>query len=118
MAWKPSTPQRIALFDRAMSAVEGALRREQFGCPGYFAGGKVFAILQSDQVILRLSDEDAEALRKAGGRSWTPMPGRPSRAYVIVPEAVLSAPERLRPWIRKSAAFARTLGAKPAKKSR
>lgn len=101
-----------------MSAVAGAVRREQFGCPGYFAAGKVFAILQSDQVILRLQDEDAEGLREAGGQSWAPMPGRPSKAYVIVPEDVVKAPARLKPWIEKSAQFARSLGAKPTKKAR
>jgi hypothetical protein len=48
-------------------------------------------------------------------KNFEPMPGRAMKAYLVVPEAVIKSPAKLRTWIDHAHAYAKTL---PAKKPR
>ena len=87
-----------------------------FGYPAAFVGGNMFTGVHEDRMILRLGEEDRTLLlREKGAQIFEPMPGRPMREYVVVPEAVLGSPPKLREWLRRAEAYARTLPAKSSK---
>jgi hypothetical protein len=43
------------------------------------------------------------------------MPGRPMKEYVVVPDAVVKSPTKLRAWVGQAHAYAKTLSAKKAR---
>ena len=43
-----------------------------------------------------------EEVLGAGGRVFEPMPGRPMREYVVLPEAWREEPDRIRDWVARS----------------
>jgi TfoX/Sxy family transcriptional regulator of competence genes len=86
------------------------------GIMGY-ASGKVFASLSDVGLALKLSGDDWTGLLSIeGAKPLQYEPGQPvSKSYVVVPEGMLSDPERLREWVVRSAAGA---APKPARKPR
>ena len=48
-------------------------------------------------------------------KTFEPMPGRPMKEYVVVPDAVVTNPAKLRAWVDQAYAYAKKL---PAKKAR
>jgi TfoX/Sxy family transcriptional regulator of competence genes len=80
-----------------------------FGFPAAFTNTQMFASLFNDSMIVRLSDADRTALIAQGARPFEPMPGRPMREYVAVPDDVRSSPSRLRTWLTKAHAYATAL---------
>ena len=116
--WKPAPAGAVAAFKAATSGLAGAEPRKMFGYSCVFAEGKMFAGLHEAGMVLRLPDEPrAEFLRLKGAEQFEPMPGRVMREYVVVPEVLLRAPEKLRMWVEKSLAYVSSLPAKPKKGS-
>lgn len=108
--WKPAPPDLIATFTKAVEGVPGAQLRKMFGFPAAFLNGNLFTGLFEDTMILRLSPADRATLLKIpGARPFEPMKGRPSREYIIVPDAILAYGEELTDWVEKARAFASSL---------
>lgn len=80
-----------------------------FGFPAAFTNTQMFASLFNDSMIVRLPDADRTALIAHGARPFEPMPGRPMREYVAVPDDVRSSPVRLQTWLTKAHAYAAAL---------
>jgi TfoX/Sxy family transcriptional regulator of competence genes len=78
-----------------------------FGYPAAFTKSQ-------DHMIVRLSEVDRQELRDKGGQPFEPMPGRPMREYVTVPDAICESPSALRLWLTKAQTYAASL---PPKKS-
>ncbi len=80
--------------------------RPMFGGIMGYADGKAFASLSDVGLALKLAGADRDALLAIDGakalRYGADQP--PSKSYVVVPEAMLSAPEALGAWIARSAA--------------
>jgi TfoX/Sxy family transcriptional regulator of competence genes len=117
----------VALFGRAIGAMRGVEPRRMFGYPAAFVNGNMFSCLFQSSMILRLSDADrAACASEFGAMLFEPMPGRPMREYVALPDELLRSPRLLEAWLRKSRGYAaalppRTSGKKarsPAKKRR
>lgn len=90
--------------------------RPMFGGIMGYAAEKAFASLSNRGLALKMTGADHAALGAMPGvvplRYESDDP--PSKSYLLVPDAMLSDPDGLRPWIARSAA-----GLKPsAKKSR
>jgi TfoX/Sxy family transcriptional regulator of competence genes len=105
----------IETFTRALAELSDVQPRRMFGYPAAFTRSQMFASLFQDQMIVRLSEEDREALTHDGGRPFEPMPGRPMREYVTVPEIVRDSPAALRSWLLKAQRYAASL---PPRKKR
>ena len=79
--------------------------RPMFGGIMGYADGKAFASLSDVGLALKLSGADREALLAMPDSKplqyGADQP--PSKSYVVVPEAMLSAPDALRTWIDRSA---------------
>jgi TfoX/Sxy family transcriptional regulator of competence genes len=118
--WTKAPDALVARFGRAIEPLPDVQPRKMFGYPAAFVNGNMFSSLFGRSMILRLSEEDrAVCTRQFGARLFEPMPGRPMREYVEVPEKILESPARLDTWLRKARDHAAALPpkvAKPAKR--
>jgi hypothetical protein len=78
----------------------------------------MFASLFNDSLIVRLSPAEREALSAIGGHPFEPMPGRPMREYLAVPDKIIMSPEELTGWLIKAKAYAARLPSKAKTPSR
>jgi TfoX/Sxy family transcriptional regulator of competence genes len=109
-----------ALVDRFAAAIEGVpdvQPRKMFGYPAAFtkSTAQMFACLFGDDMILRLSQSERVALHAEGWKPFEPMPGRPMREYLAVPQRVLSSSSSLKSWIARAHAYAASLPPKAKK---
>ncbi|MDP2663827.1 MAG: TfoX/Sxy family protein [Dehalococcoidia bacterium] len=116
MRWKPASVELSELLEAAVGPYP-CLKRQMFGCPAYFLNGNMFAGIHQDNMILRLSEPDkAELLGDpAGAVPFEPMPGRPMKEYVVVPDAIYGNPSRLEQWLTRSFQYVSSLPPKEAK---
>jgi TfoX/Sxy family transcriptional regulator of competence genes len=90
MAWEKSPPWLVELFAASLPDRPGLTRRKMFGFPAAFANGNMFAGLFEETAIARLPPGvRAELDAEYGERHFEPMPGRPMRAYAVIPEDIL-----------------------------
>jgi len=76
----------------------------------------MFAGLHQESFIVRLSEADrASAGERHGARAFEPMPGRPMREYVVLPEAVLADRRKLATYMRRALDYAGSLPPKVKK---
>ena len=115
--WRRAPDSLVETFDKAMLPFPQAERRKMFGYPSAFANGNMFAGLFQENMVLRLPDEDrAKFLKLNGAHPFEPMPGRPMREYVVVPDGVMKSSRQLTAWLGKSFDYARSLPPKVKKK--
>jgi len=116
--WKPAPREAVSAFEAATSGLAGVEPRKMFGYSCVFSKGNMFAGLHEAGMVLRLADEQrTEFLRLKDAKQFEPMPGRVMREYVVVPRALLNAPEQLRQWVEKSLIYVLSLPAKEKKGS-
>ena len=109
MRFEPSPETLAALFDRVVPADPDVRRRKMFGWPSAVVGGNMFAALHRDAFILRLPPDELREVEGLGGRPFEPMPGRPMRGYVVVPEPLLDDEAELSRWVGRALTFGRSL---------
>jgi TfoX/Sxy family transcriptional regulator of competence genes len=114
MAWKKSPPELIAAFEKAKPADPSVTSRPMFGYPALFLRGNMFAGTYQDKIVVRFGDDRTIPGAK-NAKSFEPMPGRAMKEYLVVPEAVMKSPAKLRSWIDHAHAYATKL---PPKKAR
>lgn len=91
--------------------------KPMFGSLAGFINGNMFTGLYGETIFVRLPEAQRLELLEAGGAAFSPMPGRPMKEYVAVPEEWRQDPDRIGAWIARSLAWAETLPEKlPAKK--
>jgi TfoX/Sxy family transcriptional regulator of competence genes len=99
----------VETFTRAIADLPNVQLRQMFGYPAAFTRAQMFASLFQDQMIVRLSEEDRRALAEEGARPFEPIPGRPMREYVTVPDAIRDSPSAAREWLLKAQTYASSL---------
>jgi TfoX/Sxy family transcriptional regulator of competence genes len=95
--------------------------RPMFGQRSAFVNGNMFMGIFGQDLLLRLPEQDREAVIAAGGSLFEPMAGRPMREYVVLPPAWLARPTTLKKWVARSLDHAEALPPKtspPKKKKR
>ena len=113
MAWTKSPQSLIDLFDKSVPSDTSVSRRKMFGYPAAFAKGNLFIGLHQNDFIIRLSEKDrARFCAEFGERLFEPMPGRPMREYVRLPEELLADPRRRASWISLSLRYAEAIAPK------
>ena len=116
MSWRKSPDALVARFSEIVPSDPRVERRQMFGYPAAFVGGNMFMGLHQENLILRLPEQQrSEFLSINGASVFEPMPGRPLREYVMVPEAMLPDSSALRVWAGRSLEYAASL---PSKKAR
>lgn len=116
--WKKSSPALVAQFERIISANSTLERRTMFGCPVFFAGGKMAGGLWQEHWFIRLSDADRAALVQEGALPFAPMAHRRSNTYLMFPAQILADERTLRRWLDRSIAHCLTLATPPKKKAK
>lgn len=92
--------------------------RPMFGQLSAFVNGNMFMGIFGEDVLVRLPESDREEVLGAGGRVFEPMPGRPMREYVVLPEVWRDDPDRIRGWVARSLDQADELPPKKPKKKK
>ena len=99
-----------ALFESLVPKGPGVQSRPMFGNRAAFVNGNMFLALFGSQVAVRLSDEDrTELLGQKGASGFEPMPGRPMKEYVVLPESWRTSPKKAEEWVERSFAWAKKL---------
>ena len=78
-------------------------------------GGNLTTSLHQASWIVRLPDTELQERLDAGWSAFEPMPGRPMRGYVALPDEIAADPDEARAWVERAAAFVRTLPPKVPK---
>ncbi len=89
MTWAKSPQSLIDLFTECLPDHPRLERRKMFGYPAVFVSGNMAAGLFQDRMFARLSDEDRARL-PGSGDYFEPMPGRPMKAYAVIPDDVVA----------------------------
>jgi TfoX/Sxy family transcriptional regulator of competence genes len=112
---KPS-PEAIERFKAALPDDARVSLRPMFGNLSAFANGYMFAGLFGDDVFVRLDDAGQARITAQGGSAFAPMPGRPMRDYVVLPDAMTSDRSGLRTALAESLGHTVALPPKAPKK--
>lgn len=113
MAWKKAPASLIEAFDGALPRDARVERRKMFGYPCAFVNGNMFAGTHEHRLIVRLAEEQRDALLALPGAGrFEPMPGRVMREYVVVPLDMLADRAALAHWLRRSFDYAAALAPK------
>lgn len=93
-----------------------AVERKMFGYPAGFVNGNLFMGLFQESMILRLPEgEREEFVRLYDTKLFEPMPGRPLREYVAVPQSVIRDKKELTKWVGRAFEYGTSL--KPKSKT-
>jgi TfoX/Sxy family transcriptional regulator of competence genes len=114
--WKKASEEMKALIEAAMAGVD-CVKRPMFGYPAFFINGNMFSGLFRDFFFLRLPEDQKASLERLYGElpALAPMPGRPMKDYVVLPEKLVRDGKRLGAVITAAAEWAGTLPAKKPK---
>lgn len=82
--------------------------RPMFGSVSAFADSQMFMGLFADELFVRLAEPERAQLLAAGGAPLEPMPGRPMRKYVTLPDW-RARPEEVRTWAGRALEYALSL---------
>ena len=114
--WKKTSPELVAVFDKAVPVSPSVTRRPMFGYASAFVNGNMFAGTFRDSIVVRLAETDRAALLKLKGAApFQPM-GHPMKEYVVVPASIVAKPKELSAWIERGHRYGLTLPAKSSAK--
>ncbi len=117
--WAKSPPSLVALFTETAPHGPGVTYRNMFGYPAAFVNGNMFAGLFQDGLFVRLGPATRAALEaEYGSHPFAPMPGRPMKDYMLVPEALLEDEAAIERLLAQALAHASGLPAKEKKAKR
>lgn len=80
--------------------------RKMFGGAGVYFNGKFFALLDNDELYLKVNDSNRPRFEQAGAHPFEPWQGHIMNGYWSVPAEVLEDPAALAEWSRQSVALA------------
>lgn len=108
-----SPAELVARFDAAAGRFPAAQHRKMFGYPALFIGGNLVTGLFADSWMIRLAPDDlADLMAMPGAGSFEPMPGKPMKAFVVIPSADVSDDAAIAGWVERGLAHAASMPAK------
>lgn len=102
-------------FSATVADLPGAQLRKMFGNPAAFVNGHLFTGLFGPTWFVRLPDDERASLTAAGGTEFAPMPGRPMREYVVMPDTIAADPRIAGAWARKALEHVAAMPPKPGR---
>ncbi len=117
MAWKKAPQELVDFLSDTLNDVE-CQKRTMFGYPAYFIKSNMFIAAHQDNIILRVSKEAKEDLKKqyGGVGDFEPMPGRVMKEYLVIPEDVYRNEEEFTRLLEMSLGYVSSLPPKVKKK--
>jgi hypothetical protein len=113
--WTKSSSELQERFGAGVAGIEGLERRQMFGYPAGFIGGNMTTGLHRESWIVRLPEDELQERLDAGWSVFEPMPGRPMRGFVVLPDDVAADPDQARAWVERAATYVRTMPPKVPK---
>jgi hypothetical protein len=108
-----SPPELVARFGEVMGHHAEVAQRKMFGYPAGFIGGNMVTGLFENHWVVRLNDGDRDELLAVDGSApFAPMPGRPMKAFAIVPPSIVADDAALDAWLERAFANGRSMPAK------
>ena len=111
-SFSKAPPELVERFATILDGFPHAARRKMFGYPAAFVGGNMATGLFADTWVVRLPANEIEPAKAAGARGFEPMPGKPMKAFVVIPAADVADDSAIRTWVERGIAFAASLPAK------
>src|SRR6476469_7911240 len=90
-------------------------KRPMFGNLAGFVNGNMFMALFGPTIALRLDETSRDELLAEGGTPFAPMPSRPMKEYVVLPDRARDDETMARDWVGKALQHTRTMPAKQPK---
>jgi hypothetical protein len=112
-SFSKSPPELVERFATVLDDYPQAACRKMFGYPAAFVGGNMATGLFADQWVVRLPDAEIAAAKAGGAGPFEPMPGKPMKAFVVIPPGDVADDAAIRRWVERGLAHA---GSMPAKK--
>ena len=112
-AFSKSPPELVERFGAVLDRYPAATRKKMFGYPAAFVGGNMATGLFADHWVVRLPDAEIEPAKQAGAGAFEPMPGKPMKAFVVIPPDDVADDARIAGWVERGLALA---GSMPPKK--
>ena len=103
-----ATDEDKALFRTLAPDDDRVTVKPMFGAVAAFANGWMFMGLFAQELFVRLDDADTATVTAAGGGLLEPMPGKPMKGYVTIPDW-RSETDEVRRWGQKSLDYTLTL---------
>jgi hypothetical protein len=104
-----SPPELVERFGVVLDRYPAAARRKMFGYPAAFVGGNMATGLFADRWVVRLPDAEIEPAKAAGAGPFEPMPGKPMKAFVVIPTADVEDDEAIASWVERGLAHAASM---------
>ena len=104
-----SPPELVDRFAAVMDGHPEAERKKMFGYPAAFVGGNMATGLFADKWVVRLPDDEIGPAKEQGAGSFEPMPGKPMKAFVVIPAAEVDDDAAINAWVERGLAFARSM---------
>ena len=119
MGWRRASEGLTGLLE-ARLATASCLRAMMFGCPVFTQGGHIVAGVFGNTVFLHLSPADCRLIRVATDEVslFEPLPGRPMREYVTVPDSLCGDHEFFALWLGRAIEYVASLPPKAARSRR
>jgi hypothetical protein len=116
--FRPVPEAHKKLLSTVTSAFPKLEERKLFGCPVWFLNGNMVVGAHQEDIFIRLSEEDREVeIEDGGAMSFSPMPGRTMKEYVVLPESTYISPEDFAGLLHKSIEYVSSLPPKKSKES-
>jgi hypothetical protein len=111
-------PDKVALYEKLISATPGVERKTGFGSPYTAINGNMYSMMAKDgSLALRLGKQDREAFLEKFSTTLFPGPIGPLKEYVLVPDDLLKNTRVLKKYMALSFEYAKTLRPKAQKSS-
>jgi hypothetical protein len=107
-----SPPELVDRFAAVMDGFPEAERRKMFGYPAAFVGGNMATGLFADKWVVRLPDDEIEPAKARGAGAFEPMPGKPMKAFVVIPAGDVADDAAVTAWVERGLALARSMPSK------
>jgi hypothetical protein len=107
--FRGSPPALVERFAAVLADYPDAHRKKMFGYPAAFVGGNMATGLFAEQWVVRLPAAEVEPAKAAGALSFAPIPGRPMKAFVIIPAADVDDDAAIRRWVERGLALAASM---------
>jgi hypothetical protein len=114
---KPNEDE-VRTFEASLPDDPRVQRTKMFGLPHGKVGEYMFAGRHASGVTVRLAPDERDALLKKGAKFFEPMPGRPMKDWLLVPEAIAKDARALAQLVRRAFEYTATLPPKGAKAPR
>jgi hypothetical protein len=113
-SFEKSPPELVDRFAAVLDRYPDAERKKMFGYPAAFVGGNMATGLFAEHWVVRLPDDQIDAAKATGAGAFEPMPGRPMKAFVVIPASDVADDEAIGRWVERGMAHAASLPAKEA----